>query len=47
MDYDLISDDDYDTLPFDPEKRFVALEKICRSNMMAMISNNTPDVYDS
>lgn len=47
MDYELISDDDYDTLPVEPEKRFVALEKICRSNMMAMISNDTPVVHDS
>ncbi len=48
MDYELISDDDYDTLPLEPEKRFAAIERICRKNMMAMISNESNDnSYDS
>jgi hypothetical protein len=47
MDYDLISDADYDTLPPEPEKRFAAIERICRKNMMALISTETSEGYDS
>ncbi|WP_028749461.1 hypothetical protein [Rhizobium mesoamericanum] len=48
MDYELISDDDYDTLPPEPDKRFAAIERICRKNMMAQIANESYDnSYDS
>ncbi|MBB4239245.1 hypothetical protein [Rhizobium esperanzae] len=47
MDYELITDDDYDTLPPEPEKRFAALEKICRRNMMEIISHETSQTFDS
>lgn len=46
MDYELITDDDYDILPSDPEKRFAALERICRKNMMAAITSETSPSFD-
>ncbi len=47
MDYELITDDDYETLPSEPEKRFTAIERICRKNMLAIISNETSQPFDS
>lgn len=47
MDYELITDDDYDTLPPEPEKRFAALESICRKNMLAIISPETGQSFDT
>lgn len=47
MDYELISDDDYDTLPPEPEKRFTAIESICRKNMLAIISHETSPSFDA
>lgn len=46
MEYELITDEDYDALPSDPEKRFAALERICRKNMMATISRETTSSFD-
>jgi len=43
MNYELITEDDYDTLPPEPEKRFAAIERICRKNMMEMLSNEQHD----
>ncbi len=47
MDYELISDDDYEGLPPEPEKRFTALESICRKNMLAAISRETSQSFDA
>ncbi|MFG1465288.1 hypothetical protein V5F77_20605 [Xanthobacter sp. DSM 24535] len=47
MQYELISDEDYDTLPEDPEKKFVAIEQICRRNLYQLISNETPINFDN
>ncbi|MND51609.1 hypothetical protein [Agrobacterium tumefaciens] len=47
MDYELITDDDYETLPSEPEKRFTTIERICRKNMLAIISNETSQPFDS
>lgn len=46
MDYELISDADYDTLPADPYRKFVAIEQICRRNMTAMINNDSSGEFD-
>jgi hypothetical protein len=47
MYYELVSDDEYDSLPPEPEKRFAALVRICRRSMIEMISHETPQTYDS
>ncbi len=47
MDHDLISDDDYDTLPEEPEHRFLALERICRNNMLRLIGHENSSEYDT
>ncbi|MBB3390324.1 hypothetical protein FHT82_003087 [Rhizobium sp. BK275] len=46
MQYELISDGEYEALPVDPLKKFVALEQICRRNMTALITNETPGQFD-
>lgn len=38
--YELITGEDYDGLPEDPEQRFVALEAICRNNMNRLVSED-------
>ncbi|WKL58204.1 hypothetical protein Q1W73_04270 [Asticcacaulis sp. ZE23SCel15] len=46
MHYELISAEEYDNLPDDPQEQFVELEGICRRNMTKMISNQTPVDFD-
>ncbi|MBU2956793.1 hypothetical protein Q4511_16235 [Paracoccus sp. 1_MG-2023] len=45
--YDLITDKDYDNLPDDPESQFITIEAICRRNMSSMITENTPNTFDT
>lgn len=47
MHHDLISEADYERLPAEPELRFLTLESICKNNMLRLISNESPSVYDS
>ncbi|WFU01223.1 hypothetical protein QA648_13870 [Rhizobium sp. CB3171] len=47
MSFDLISEADYERLPSDPHLKFVAIEQICRRNMLEAISHETPDDFDS
>ena len=47
LDFELIADEDYETLPPEPEKRFTAVERICRQNMMALMSNDTSQSFDA
>ncbi|MBL8667832.1 MAG: hypothetical protein JNM48_10260 [Rhodospirillales bacterium] len=47
MNYDLISEEDYATLPVDdPERCFIAFEKIVRRNMLRLIDENSSGDYD-
>lgn len=46
MSHDLISEQDYENLPEEPDEQFLALEKICRQNMLELITNETPNTYD-
>lgn len=47
MDYELISKDEYEALPFDdPDRCFVEFEKIVRRNMTRMINENTSSDFD-
>ncbi|MGR9449291.1 hypothetical protein [Rhizobium leguminosarum] len=46
MDYDLITDDEYDSLPEDAQQKFAALEAICRRSMNRLISDQTPRHFD-
>ncbi|WP_024352252.1 hypothetical protein [Aurantimonas coralicida] len=46
MHYDLISEDDYATLPDDPELKFVAVEAVCRRNMNRLIDQDTQVEFD-
>lgn len=46
MDFELISASDFETLPDDPEERFVRVEEICRRNMNAMINEDTNNNFD-
>lgn len=45
--YELITDEDYDSLPEDPEDRFVALERICRRNMNELVHEDDRGEYIS
>lgn len=47
MDFELISDDDYDTLPPEAEKRFTAIERICRKNMMTLLSEDHHQSFEA
>lgn len=46
MEYELVTEDEYATLPADPLKKFAALEQICRRRMTELISNETQDHFD-
>jgi hypothetical protein len=46
MTHDLISDDEYDSLPEDPERKFVAIERICRGSMNRMIDEHSHPEFD-
>lgn len=45
--YELVSPEDYEALPADPEECFVALETICHRNMMAIIHEDTSNDFDA
>ncbi|KYC34457.1 hypothetical protein WA1_51745 [Scytonema hofmannii PCC 7110] len=47
MIYELISEEDYESLPDDPEGQFIALESICRRNMTKLITRETTGAFDS
>ena len=47
MSYELISEDEYASLPEEDDKCFVAFENICRRNMTRMIDENTSSHFDS
>jgi uncharacterized protein (UPF0147 family) len=47
MDYEIISESEYETLPEDAEDKFVALEAICRRNMNRMMSENSSGNFDN
>lgn len=46
MNFELISEEEYDNLPDDDEDCFVAFEAICRRNMNRMISEDTTREFD-
>ncbi|TPM96698.1 hypothetical protein [Mesorhizobium sp. B2-1-3A] len=43
---EIISGREFATLPFEPDAKFAALEEICRRNMNAMITGESPEHYD-
>lgn len=43
---ELISAEDYNSLPADPQAKFVAFEEICRRNMNQLIHDNSPPDFD-
>jgi hypothetical protein len=47
MNFELISEADYERLPSDPYQKFAALEEICRRNMLEVISHETGDDFDA
>ena len=47
MEYELISEAEYELLPDNPEEKFVALEAICRRNMNSMMSDGTSGHFDN
>jgi hypothetical protein len=44
---DLISEADYELLPSEPQRKFLALEQICRKNLFASISGENGEYYDT
>ena len=46
MDYELISAEEFDSLPEDDEQCFVEFEAICRRNMTRMINSDTSGNFD-
>lgn len=46
MNFELISEEEYASLPLDNEKCFVEFENICRRNMTRMINDKTTDNFD-
>ncbi|RUU29509.1 hypothetical protein [Mesorhizobium sp. M6A.T.Ce.TU.016.01.1.1] len=46
MNYEVISAQEFATLPDDPEEKFVALEEICRRNMNVMINDDSNANFD-
>ncbi|MBM2715966.1 hypothetical protein JQK88_33190 [Mesorhizobium caraganae] len=46
MAYEIISGREFAGLPPEPDAKFAALEEICRRNMNAMITGETPEHYD-
>jgi hypothetical protein len=47
MEFEIISETEYESLPEDPEEKFVALESICRRNMNRMINDDTSGNFDN
>ena len=46
MNYELISEDEYASLPEENDRCFVEFESICRRNMTRMIDENTTSDFD-
>lgn len=46
MEFELISEEEYDNLPSDDERCFVEFERIVRRNMTRMINDNTTNDFD-
>jgi len=46
MNYELISAEDYDNLPEEPDLKFVEIDRICRRNLTEMISEHTDGHFD-
>jgi hypothetical protein len=46
MDNALITEADYESLPPEPERRFLVLESICKKNLYRLIIQDTADLYD-
>jgi len=46
MHYELITAEEFDQLPEDPEEQFIELEGICRRSMTRMIDDNTRAEFD-
>jgi len=46
LEHDLISEDDFESLPDDPLEKFVALEAICRRSLSRLIASETHVTYD-
>jgi hypothetical protein len=46
MNHQLVTEEDFDTLPEHPERRFLALEQICRTRLYQQISQETSEHYD-
>lgn len=46
MNYELISAEDYDNLPEEPDLKFVEIDRICRRNLTEMINEHTGDHFD-
>lgn len=46
MNPELITEDQYEALPAEPMKRFLALEDICRTKMLQAITHETSSDYD-
>jgi len=47
MEFDLITEEEFENLPDDPEQKFVMIEAICRRSMNRLISENTPADFDT
>lgn len=47
MQYELITEDDYDNLPEDSGQKFVALEAVCRRNLNKLILSEGDNEYDT
>lgn len=47
MEYELMTEQDYEGLPEDPSLKFVALEALCRRRVNELISNETPLQFDN
>ena len=47
LEYDLISEEDFDNLPDDPLDKFVALDAICRRSLSRLISNESQVSFDN
>lgn len=45
-DFDLITDEEFASLPSDPQRRFLAFEKTCRMKMSSLISQDTVASFD-
>lgn len=46
MIYELISAEDYEILPEEPELKFVEIDRICRRNLTEMLRDDTSDHFD-